>query len=136
MRRSSITISRLSAVAKTDEEPYVNERRKFKRRLLVYNLEVFETESKEPMGRMVDITPEGMMLVSARPMDVDSVLHLSVELPSEIFGTKHVNFTAIAHWCRHDINPDLFDVGLEFTDINDKNIETVIGMIADYAFPD
>jgi hypothetical protein len=114
----------------------VNERRKFKRRLLVYNLEVFDAESNEPMGRMVDITPEGMMLVAARPIDVNSMLHLSVELPSDIFGTKHVNFTGIAHWCRHDINPDLFDIGLEFTDITDKDIETVIGLIADYAFPD
>jgi hypothetical protein len=114
----------------------VNDRRKFKRRLLVYNLEVFDNESNEPMGRMVDITPEGMMLVSARPIDINSVLHLSVELPSEIFSTTRVNFTAIAHWCRHDINPDLFDIGLEFTDITDKDIETVIGLIADYAFPD
>jgi hypothetical protein len=114
----------------------VNERRKFKRRLLVYNLEVFESESNEPMGRVVDITPEGMMLVRAQPIDINSVLHLSVELPSEIFSARRVNFTAIARWCRHDINPDLFDIGLEFTDITDKNIETIIGLIADYAFPD
>jgi hypothetical protein len=114
----------------------VNERRKFKRRLLVYNLEVFDSESNEPMGRMVDITPEGMMLVREKPVDINSVLRLSVELPSEIFNTKRVNFTAIAHWCRHDINPDLFDIGLEFTDVTDKNIETIIGLIADYAFPD
>jgi hypothetical protein len=114
----------------------LNDRRKFKRRLLVYNLEVLDAENGSPMGRMVDITPEGMMLVSARPMDINSMLHLFVELPSEIFSTKRVNFTALARWCRHDINPDLFDIGLEFTDITDKNIETVIGLIADYAFPD
>jgi hypothetical protein len=114
----------------------VNDRRKFKRRLLVYNLEVFDTETGEPIGRMVDITPEGMMLVSARPIDINSMLHLSVELPSDIFSTKRVNFTSIAHWCRHDINPELFDIGIEFTDITDKNIETVVGLIADYAFPD
>jgi len=118
------------------KEQTVNDRRKFKRRLLVYNLDVFDAKTNGPIGRMVDITPEGMMLVSARPVDINSVLHLSVELPSEIFHTNRVNFTAIAHWCRHDINPELFDTGLEFTDISDKNIETVVGLIADYAFPD
>ncbi len=131
--------SKQNADVKTDMSPKehgVNDRRKFKRRLLVYNLDVFDAQTNAPLGRMVDITPEGMMLVSARPVEVDSVLHLSVELPSEIFSAKRVNFTAIAHWCRHDINPELFDTGLEFTDISDKNIETVVGLIADYAFPD
>jgi hypothetical protein len=114
----------------------VNERRKFKRRILAYNLEAFDTETNEPVGRVVDITPEGMMLVRTKPIDINSMVHISVELPSEIFSTNRVNFTAIAHWCRHDINPDLFDIGLEFTDITDKSIETIIGLIADYAFPD
>ena len=114
----------------------MDDRRKFKRRLLIHNLDVFDSESGEPIGKIVDLTPEGMMLVSSRPVDADSMLGLSVELPSELFTAKRVNFTAIVHWCRHDINPDLFDIGLEFTDVTDKNIETIIGLIADFAFPD
>lgn len=114
----------------------MQERRRFKRRLLVYHLEVFDAESGESVGRMVDITPDGMMLVSNRSTELNSILRLWVDLPSEVLGNKRITFTAKAQWCRHDINPDLFDTGLQFTDISDKSIETIIGLIIDFAFPD
>jgi len=114
----------------------VKERRKFKRRLLVYNMEVFDSDTSEPLGRMVDITPEGLLVVSVNPITTGVTLNLYVELPSDIFGATRVNFTAVVRWCSHDINPDLFDTGLEFTQIADENMENIIGVIADYAFPD
>jgi hypothetical protein len=114
----------------------VDDRRKFKRRNLLYHLEVFDAETGEPVGRMVDITPEGLMLISHRPVEVNTELHLALEMPSEILGNKRVAFTAQTRWCRHDINPDLFDTGLQFTEIGNTDIETIIGLIVDYSFPD
>lgn len=112
------------------------ERRKFKRRLLVYNLEVFDSENSEPLGRMVDITPEGMLIVSNKPVPIASNLKISIDLPEELLGTPRANFTAAVRWCRHDINPDLFDSGLEFSEISDGDIESVVALITNYAFPD
>jgi hypothetical protein len=114
----------------------LEEKRKFKRRNLVYNLEVFDTDTGEPIGRMVDITPEGLMLISHRSIKVDIVLHCELELPSEILGSKRVSFSAQTRWCRHDINPELFDTGMQFLDIASTDIESVIGLIVDYSFPD
>jgi hypothetical protein len=112
------------------------DRRKFKRKNLVCHVEVFDADSGEPVGSMVDITPEGMMLISHRPVEVNTVRHLAVELPSEILGSKRVVLTAQTRWCRHDINPDVFNTGLQFTDLANTDIDTIISLIAEFSFPD
>ena len=114
----------------------MEDRRKFKRKNLICHCEVSDAKSGEPVGSMVDITPEGMMLISHRPVEVNTVLHCEVELPSEILGSRRVAFTAQTRWCRHDINPDVFNMGLQFTDLANMDIETIIGLIADFSFPD
>ena len=60
-----------------------NDRRGIKRRHLIFHLRVFDRETGEKLGHVVDISAEGMMLVSESAIDVDRDYKLQMRLPDE-----------------------------------------------------
>jgi hypothetical protein len=47
----------------------MQEKRKLKRRHLIYYLRVFEKNTDTLLGYLVDITPEGIMIMSESPVE-------------------------------------------------------------------
>ena len=112
----------------------MSENRKLKRRELIYNLKVTDTESNEPLGRAVDITSEGLKLISYRKLDNGSPILMTIELPIEVFGNKRVYCSAKVCWCKHDVNPDFYACGIQFLEISSDDTETLITVMAQYSF--
>ena len=70
------------------------ERRKGKRRNSVYYLEVFEEETKNFIGRLIDITKDGMMLESRKPIEVKKGYRLSMQIPYNLIRKPKITFDA------------------------------------------
>jgi hypothetical protein len=77
----------------------IEEKRQLKRRELIYNLKVFERESGEHLGWVVDIHAEALKLTGSRFFEKGSQLSAFVELPAEILGKTSIEFTAEVLWC-------------------------------------
>ena len=92
--------------------------RKLQRRHLIYYLRVFDTNSHELLGHVMDITVEGALLISERPIETDMIFRLKMILPDEIIRSKEVLFTARTVWCKEDPNPDFYNTGFQFQTIN------------------
>lgn len=114
----------------------MKDKRKLKRRELVYHLKLDDVETGEVIGRVVDIHAEGLKISGNTKFDVGQRLECSLELPKEIFGRQKIRFSAQVLWCKPDINPDLTATGMLFVTIAAEDLECLIGLMAYYSFGD
>jgi hypothetical protein len=111
-------------------------RRKLKRRHLIYYLKVFEVSSGRLFGHLVDITIEGCMLISKDPKEANRTFDLRMVLPSDIQGKNEVFFQARAVWCAMDINPEYHASGFQFINISMEDVLIIEQLINRFGFQD
>jgi hypothetical protein len=112
----------------------VKQDRRLKRRHLIYYLRVFEKNADQPIGHMVDITTEGMMLISEDPIKTDTVFELRMVLPVEIEGSREITFSAMSRWCREDENPDFYNTGFQLIHPSSGHIKIIEYLIRKFCF--
>lgn len=118
------------------EDGTIKEMRSVERKKTVYYFDVFDWKSDKLIGHAVDITTEGMMLISDGKIETGTVFQLKMVLPFEMDGIKQITFDAKSAWCAKDINPDYFDTGFKFTAISDEDIERIEHILEAYTFKD
>ncbi len=109
-------------------------KRKLKRRHLIYYLRVFDYDTKDLLGHLVDITTEGIMLISEKPIPQDKNYRLLMTLPREISGVTEVSFQAKSKWSQKDVNPDFYDTGFQLSDIDERHAHIIERLINDFLF--
>jgi len=112
------------------------EKRKFQRRHLIYYLRVFDRDTVNLLGHLVDITSEGVMVISENPIEVGKIFHMRMILPKEIIGKEQISFDAVSKWSAKDVNPSFYDTGFEFQDVSRENIKIISQLIEDFGFND
>jgi len=111
------------------------DRRKVKRRHLLYYLRVFDRNTGRQLGHLVDITPEGIMLMSERPIRVGRTIAMKMMLPGAS-GERAVEFEATSLWTGQDINPDFHDTGFRVEKATRRLLNEIETLIDDYGFRD
>jgi len=81
-------------------------KRQLKRVHLIYYLRIFDSNSGINVGHLVDITTQGIMMISEEPIPVGKEFSLKMQLPGTITGREEIEFSAQSLWCKKDINPD------------------------------
>jgi hypothetical protein len=114
----------------------MQEKRKLKRWHLIYYLRVLDRNTGQPIGHLIDINPDGIMLVSEAPIPIDQLFQLQMILPEEIAGINHWNFEAKSLWCEPDINPSLHKTGFQLLGVHPEDIGVIECLIDDYGFRD
>ena len=96
----------------------MQERRKHPRKQTRKRLEVFDVNTDQRIGNLVDISMGGIMLISNRLVEVNSVYQLSLRIPEDYDGEKDINFGGEVLWTEttHDIQQHW--VGFEIIDIS------------------
>jgi len=108
--------------------------RKQERRDLITYLRVFGENAEQPVGHLVDITTEGMMLISEEPVETGKVLQLRVVLPAKIEESKEISLSAKAMWCREDENPAFYNTGFKLVNPSPEHIKIIEHSIQRYCF--
>ncbi|MCE1255721.1 MAG: PilZ domain-containing protein [Anaerolineae bacterium] len=111
-------------------------KRKLKRRHLIYYLRVFDQTNSQLVGHLVDITQEGLMLISEQPLNINETYHFRMILPSEILSKVELTFTATVVWSKKDVNPDFFATGFSLGDISTEDVMIIESLIHRYGFND
>jgi hypothetical protein len=112
------------------------ERRKYTRRDLMFYSRVVDAKTGRMVGNLLNITPEGAMVLSDRQVSSGIAMELHIELPEEISPKPELVFHAVSLWCQPDINPEFFDVGFQFQDVSDEKAEVVQRLVKEYGFRD
>jgi hypothetical protein len=114
----------------------MSDRRTLHRRHLIYYLKVFEKVSDNLLGHLVDITEEGLMIVSENCLEENKLFKLRMVLPREIEGKEEIAFDARSMWCHKDVNPSLFGVGFKFEYVDTLSRQIIFELIHEFGFSD
>ena len=112
----------------------MEDKRKLKRRDLISYLRVFGEDPDKTIGHLVDITTEGIMLISEEAIETGMVFQLRMVLPAEIEGSREVTFSAESKWCREDENPAFYNTGFKLINPSPEHIKIIEHLIQKYCF--
>jgi hypothetical protein len=112
----------------------MHEKRRLKRVHLIYYLRIFDNQTNSQVGHLVDITTEGIMLISEEPVPIGKDFSFKMQLPGNITGREEINFKARCLWSRKDFNPDFFVSGYTIEEITAKEAKTITALINQYGF--
>ena len=105
----------------------IQERRQ-KRWQLVSYLRVHDADSQELIGHLVDISTDGIMLISEQPIPVESQFNFVMEVPSGKQGSITLAFKARSLWTKQDLNPHFHNSGFCLVN-SDDTITTAINQL-------
>ncbi len=94
-----------------------SELRQRPRRNTPHHVRVIDEQSGRVLGRIVDITADGMMLVCQQPIAPGCVFFVRITLPVIVQNRAEVSVEARAVWCSPDTNPAFHKVGFAFTNL-------------------
>lgn len=97
------------------------EQRRAPRKRLQNFLPVYDADSRELLGRLVDISSTGLMLISSAPLQEGRQLRLSIQLPTAIDGRTQLHIEATSMWCRSTSHTQHHGTGLRFTSIAEED---------------
>jgi hypothetical protein len=86
------------------------------------------------LGYLLNITPEGAMILSEKPLEVNLEVELHIELPEGLSDLREMVFLARSRWCQPDINPEFYDVGFMFLKSSKEYTELIYRMVEEYGF--
>jgi hypothetical protein len=115
-------------------QPDPKDRRKLKRRHVIFYSRVFDRNSGALLGHLMDITIEGLMLISDYPHNPGNIYHLRMDLPEDVMTKAYLSLDAQCLWCRPDINPAFFNAGFKVLNMLQEDIDLIESMIDEYGF--
>lgn len=114
----------------------MEDRRKVKRRYLLYYMRVYECATRRQIGNLIDITPEGAMVLSEDAFPVGTTIRLRLEVTEDVADKPFLEFSAHSIWCKPDITPNLYDIGFEILDLEPGDASIVQRIITTFGFRD
>ena len=112
------------------------EKRETRRRHLIYYPRVIDRSCSTELGHLVDLTHDGIMLMSREPLALDEVYDLRVVLPEALGDQTELEFRARVRWSSVDVNDDYFDTGLQLIDADEDHVARVRRLVTTYGFAD
>ena len=113
----------------------MQDRRKQARKDLMSYSQVHDLHNGKLIGYLGDLNQYGAMIISDDPINENTDLMISVELPElPKINDVSMNISARVAWCHQDISPDYFNVGLEFNSISEKQMNIILAVIENYEF--
>ena len=114
----------------------MKDKRKIKRRFLLYYMRVYNAETHQQVGNLVDITPQGIMVVSEHPLPEGKTIRLRVEVTDEVADKPFMEFSAHSKWCEHDVIPNMYNTGFEILDLLPEDSEIIHHINDQFGFRD
>lgn len=112
----------------------MNERRRKTRQRLVSLTVVLDKVSGEVLGRIGNLTCEGLMLCSDRPLATGERFHLQIQLPDEVAGHTRVDLEARSLWSQRAMDPMYYATGFEILNLSDTDRHVIEVLIQDAVF--
>lgn len=112
------------------------DRRGTRRKYMMFYTRVFDAVTGTALGHLVDITPEGAMLISEHPLPADTAYRLRIELSSEEADKPFLEFDSRCLWCRPDVNPRFYNAGFQLLNLPAEDIAIIERIVEAYGFRD
>lgn len=108
------------------------EKRKSPRKVADEVLQVSDKITGSYIGRVVNISAEGLMLLSHEPIVMGSVYQLEMDIPEGGGDVKRVGFGAEAVWTTEATQPDSYWTGFRIIDISGEDVLSIDDLIMEW----
>lgn len=112
----------------------VFERRQYKRSDLKYFAHVYNRKLNRLIGYLVNITPNGMMVVTDKPIDPDAIVELYVEFTESKVSPLRIDLNARCVWSKVDPDSGYCELGFRLCDIQDDQAKSIEQIIKRFGF--
>lgn len=86
-------------------------------RFTVVDLILYEKNAAHPVGKVVNISARGLLVISSKPYKVGEEVQLYIPFKKTVRGMVKFEFLADIRWVHQDDeNPTQIKVGMEFAD--------------------
>ena len=103
---------------------------------MVYYTRIFDSKTQQQIGNMVDITTQGIMLVSSEPVPVQTNFQLKLELSDDIADKPFLELETRSVWCHHDIDPNYYNSGFQILSPTSEDMDIIQRIIEAYGIRD
>lgn len=86
-----------------------------------HHVKVIDNESGQVLGRLVDITCNGMMIVANQAITPGRKFMLRMNFPTMIQNRSDILIESETVWCNQDQNPRFFRAGFKFCNLTGEN---------------
>ena len=86
---------------------------------------VFDRHTDEIIGRVMNMTDEGMMVVSEMPTKVSGSFHCRMALPEKLMDKNQVLFDAECKWCEKNQSTGMYESGYQIRQISAVDREII-----------
>lgn len=107
--------------------------RKHQRQELNTTILIRNAMSRELIGELVNITVEGLMIISDQEMSTNSIFQFSLELPEAINGASHIDLGVDCLWSRSAENVNRHWSGYQIIDASPEALAAIDALISGYA---
>ncbi len=107
--------------------------RKLERKELSQAITVLDTINGGVFGELVNVTTEGIMVMTDREIETQAIFQLALDLPEPINGANQIIVGADCLWCRRAENFYRYWAGFQIIDASEqalKQLEVVIDLYA------
>jgi hypothetical protein len=113
----------------------MQERRKQPRTELMSYSQVYDLYNGQLIGYLGDINLLGAMVIGDEQLEMNTTLTISIQLPElpGITATRIAMPVRVAY-CKKDLSPEYFNIGLEFKLITDNQRRIIETLIDNYEF--
>lgn len=112
----------------------MRERRRVQRKHLMYYTRIFNDDTGGLVGNLVDITPQGTMIISEMPIPVGKEFRFRMELSDDVADKPHLVFKAQSLWCQPDVVPRYHNTGFKLIDVAPGDVEIIQRIVEMYGF--
>ncbi|MCP4750326.1 MAG: PilZ domain-containing protein [Proteobacteria bacterium] len=110
------------------------QRRKSPRRNLIYYLEIRDRNTERLVGNLVDITTDGIMMVSEESLETNKIYPLKMILPEVIQSNKEMVFDATCVRTAKDPNTRYYNSGLQFHLLDPVYLPIIDSLVYEFKF--
>lgn len=110
------------------------DKRALERMHLVFYLRVFDGMSSRVVGHIVNISHQGLMLISDAPVSVNEKYRLRMRLPNDISDKEELILSATSRWCKRDENPHFYIAGFQIHNLTKEVSEYIDRLLKNFSF--
>ncbi|MEJ2755088.1 MAG: PilZ domain-containing protein, partial [Gammaproteobacteria bacterium] len=109
----------------------MHEQRAIQRILLPCYLQVHNRITNRPLGFIVNLSQQGMCIVSKKRLLTHALFELTIEFPQPLNGIGRFDLQALSHWCTNEVEPEYYDTGFSFTK-PPKDLDVLVDALNQY----
>jgi len=112
----------------------MDDRRRQIRKRLVSLTVVLDSKSGEVIGRIANLTTDGLMLSSDRALAIDRSYTLQIKLPDEVAGRTQIDLEVRSLWSQRAVDPTYYATGFEILNLSDADRHVIEVLMQDAIF--